>query len=332
MSDIDDTDTDLDTADRGNDLPDTEQPRDAEGRFAPKGETAAPAAAPAADEDEAEDEDEDEDEGEDEGEDEDEDEGRGKPDSKNYAVRYHKARDKLTKVEARLQELEAQLRASPAAPAQPAAKDTEAPKDPIADIESQLDALYEQVENARADGDTKLAASLQRQIDRGNVQIAEIKAARIAQATASRSSESARFNALLDVAEAMIPAVNPESAEYSQDKTSALEAMVIGYERQGLSPSDALTRAVNAMFDVDLTKPRAKSEAAAPPAPKAKPEPKKPDAKKAVETAAKQPPAADGMGVNKDDSKLRIADLSDEEFDKLPEATKARYRGDSLAA
>ena len=54
--------------------------------------------------------------------------------------------------------------------------------------------------------------------------------------------------------------------------------------------------------------------------------------KKAVETAAKQPPSTDGMGVNKDDSKLRIADLSDEEFEKLPEATKARYRGDSLAA
>lgn len=193
--------------------------------------------------------------------------------------------------------------------------------------------MYEQVEEARADGDTKLAAALQRQIDRGNVQIAEIKAARIAQATASRSSESARFNALLDVAEAVVPSVNPESAEYNQDKTSALEAMVTGYERHGLSPSAALTRAVKAMFDVDLTKPRAKVEAAAePPASKAKPEPKKPDAKKAVETATKQPPAADGMGVNKDDSKLRIADLSDEEFEKLPEATKARYRGDSLAA
>lgn len=51
-----------------------------------------------------------------------------------------------------------------------------------------------------------------------------------------------------------------------------------------------------------------------------------------METAAKQPPSADGMGVNKDDSKLRIADLSDEEFDKLPEATKARYRGDFLTA
>ena len=323
-----DTDTDIDTedldaADRGNDLPAADDPlRDEQGRFAAKDEMPKDEAA----ETDADDDEEDED------ADADADDDSGKPDNKNYAVRYHKARGKLEKAEERLRELESQLQQRAAADP-PAAAKYEAPRDPVAEIEAQLDGLYEQVEDARADGDTKLAASLQRHIDRGNVQIAEIKASRIAQATAANTSESSRFNALLDVAEAMIGAVNPESPDYSAAKVEALEAMVVGYERQGLAPSAALAKAVNAMFDVDLlAKPKkgAAPSAAEPPA--KKPEPKKPDAKKAVETAAKQPPSTDGMGVNKDDSKLRIADLSDDEFEKLPEATKARYRGDSLAA
>jgi len=128
----------------------------------------------------------------------------------------------------------------------------------------------------------------------------------------------------------MVPALNPKGDDYDQEKVEALEAMVSGFERRGKPSAAALVTAVSMLFDVDLTgKPSTSASSSAPAAVRAE---KKPDAKKAVDTMKKQPPAADGMGVNKDDTRLRIADLSDEEFDKLPASTKARYRGDILAA
>ncbi len=38
----------------------------------------------------------------------------------------------------------------------------------------------------------------------------------------------------------------------------------------------------------------------------------------------------DDLGANKDDVTIKVSTLSDDEFDKLPEATKAKLRGDHL--
>ena len=53
--------------------------------------------------------------------------------------------------------------------------------------------------------------------------------------------------------------------------------------------------------------------------------------KKAIDTQRKQPPDAGERGQHKDSTKINVAQLTDDEFDKLPESKKAQLRGDFLA-
>ncbi|AER56107.1 hypothetical protein DSC_07280 [Pseudoxanthomonas spadix BD-a59] len=102
--------------------------------------------------------------------------------------------------------------------------------------------------------------------------------------------------------------------------------MVVGFERAGMTPTAALSKAMKLAYKIDLTKPSAEDTSRT----KAKEAPaqKKADAAKAVDTAKRQPPDAGDRGVNRDSTKIRIAELSDAEFDKLPESKKAELRGD----
>ena len=63
-----------------------------------------------------------------------------------------------------------------------------------------------------------------------------------------------------------------------------------------------------------------------------KQEPKKPDVKRAVDTNRRQPPDSSKRGADYDGKPIDISRLTDDEFAKLPESVKAKYRGDELEA
>lgn len=309
--------------DRGDDF---NPERDAQGRFVAKTEEKAPEADPEAEPpaDEADPEaDPEGDEGDDEGD-------AGAPagkDDKNYAIRLAKAKQQRDQARAEKAELAARLTAIEAKLAQAAEPKQEAPRtDPRAELESQADGLYEKIEAARADGDVKQAATLQRELDKVNRQIGRLEAAAIASNTTGRMTENQTYNVLLDKAELAVPALNPASEEFDRGAAAELQETIDAFERTGMRPTEALRKALKVAFRVDLDAPIKPPTTKA--APVEKPAPRKPNVSKAVDAANRQPPDASGRGVNRDEGNLRASELDEKTLAALPKSKIEELRGD----
>ena len=268
------------------------------------------------------------------GDDKGKDDADDKGDDQNFPVRLNKAkaqRDAATlRAEAAEREL-AELKNSKL----PAKEDDKV--DPIKDIEAKLDDLYEKVEDARADGDTKEAARLQREIDKSNRALAAHEASVISQRTTAGMTEAQRFDAMLDTMEAALPQLTCGHEDFDPGQVKELEELVAGYEAIGHKSTKALEKAVKVMFNVNPFAPATKASVkddkkADDKKANDKKDDKKKDAsaEKAIDTSKRQPPAIDDLGANKDDVTIKVSSLSEDEFDKLPEATKAKLRGDYL--
>lgn len=198
------------------------------------------------------------------------------------------------------------------------------PDDPAAVINQALDALYGQVEQARADGDVAQAAKLQRQIDQNNRDLGKLASTVISRQAAFAAQQNVRYDTMLEALEAQIDELNPGSETFNAVLVKEMEFQVAAYEKMGLPAAAALQRAAKLMFDVDPFTPKTKHPSEA----SVTPMRKKPDVNKAVDTQRKQPPDASTRGVNKDSTKIHVAELSDEDFDQLPESKKRELRGD----
>lgn len=316
MYDSDIEDDDLEGADRGDNLPEDDgddgevgadkdddkpaQPRGPDGKFAKSDE---------ADEDDEDDED----------ADDDEDYARKGGEVANAAVRMDKLRAQR---DAARQQAEDNARRLAALEARLNGDQAEEPADPLAELNTKLDSLYEQVEEARLDGDAKTAAKLQREIDATNRDIVKMEARGIAAEQTTQAAENARFDALLDVLEGEIDVLNPRADDFDPQAVKALEWHVAAFEKGGMPASKALRHAASVLFGFGSA-PAQKEE-------KVVPLKRKTDVKKAVEHGKRQPPDVSTRGVDKDETKIRVADLSDEEFEKLPETKKAALRGDNF--
>lgn len=201
-------------------------------------------------------------------------------------------------------------------------KEAAAKIDPVEALNTELDALYTKVEEARAEADTKLAAQLQRQIDTKNREIARIEAERVARTTTSAHDENARFNSTLAKLESEIGALNPEHDDFDPKAVQALEWHLNAYEKAGMKPADALMYAASTVLGYT-------GKVAAPPVPTPAPAKPKTNVSKAVDTQKKQPPDMSNSGVNKDDIKIDVANMTDEEWAALPEASRKKLRGDA---
>lgn len=313
--------------DRGDDF---NPERDAQGRFVAKTDDKTAAADPEADPPAGEPEGDPESDPEVEGDEGDEGEDAGAPagkDDKNYAIRLAKAKSQRDQARAEKAELAARLAAIEAKLAQTAEPKQEAPRtDPRVELESQADGLYEKIEAARADGDVKQAAALQRELDKVNRQIGRLEAAAIASNTTGRMTENQTYNVLLDKTELLVPALNPASEEFDREAAAELQDTIDAFERAGLRPTDALRKAIKVAFRVDLDAPAKAPEPKA--APAEKPAPRKPNVSKAVEAASRQPPDASSRGVNRDEGNVRASELDEKTLAALPASKIAELRGD----
>lgn len=199
------------------------------------------------------------------------------------------------------------------------------------------DKLYEQVEALRADGDTKGAAKMQREIDDANQRIADIKATMVARQAAFVANENRAYDQMLERLESALPVMNPDAPEFDRTVVEEMEFQVQAYEKMGLPPTQALRRAALLIFREDPFAPRppaAKTEAApAAKAPEAPTPAKKPtNVAKNIDAANRTPPevahksdSGDGKGTKS------IYDMTDEEMAALPPTVLARMRGDVVA-
>jgi hypothetical protein len=333
----DDEFADLDTLPRGDELtpeqsgekPDTGaedakavtgQMRDEHGKFVK------------ADEDKGDEDKGDEDKGEDTKADAKGDEDKGDDEDKddqNFPIRLNKAREQRDNERARADAAEARAAEAEAKLAATMPKPEAKQESPIDKINKELDALYVEVEELRQDGKVADAAKVQRQIDTHNREIARIEAAQVAGAATTAAQINARYDAMLDVIEANIPALDPQHEDYSKAAVKKLDFHVQAYEKMGMRPDEALKEAIG-LLHADHAGLFDKSKKAAPAAKEdTKPvEQRKPNAAKAVDTSNRQPPDGAGKGVNKDTTKINPGALSDEEFNALPASKLAEMRGD----
>jgi type II secretory pathway component PulJ len=248
-------------------------------------------------------------------------------DDKNYAIRLAKAKSQRDQARAEKAELAARLAAIEAKLSQAVEPQQETTRaDPRVELESQADGLYEKIEAARADGDVKQAATLQRELDKVNRQIGRLEAAAIASNTTGRMTENQTYNVLLDKVELAVPALNPASAEFDREAAAELQDTIDAFERAGLRPTDALRKAIKVAFRVDLDAPIKAAEPKA--APAEKPAPRKPNVGKAVDAASRQPPDASSRGVNRDEGNVRASELDEKTLAALPASKIAELRGD----
>ena len=98
-----------------------------------------------------------------------------------------------------------------------------------------------------------------------------------------------------------------------------------GPRKNGIKAKQNIQKAVKLVMGETVD---ARRERLAAPAAPAAPAAKLRDLNKAVDAANRQPPNMSERGVNKDDTKINISQLSDEEFDKLPLSKQRELRGD----
>lgn len=238
-------------------------------------------------------------------------------DDKNVELRVKKALAQRDAAREELAQLRAQLEKSQTK--------QENVKSEADELRESLETLYEQVEEARAVADTKTAAQLQRQIDAANRTLSKLEAAEHTTAIIAQRNEDATYDKMIDYLEDVVPSLNAKSDEYDPELTRELQFDVDAYIKAGVQPTVALRRAVIRMFRADVfSAAPAETPAQAP----AKPKQKAPNIQKALQTAAKEPPSADSRGKHTDQPRIDVANMSDEEFDALPEATKRKMRGD----
>ena len=250
------------------------------------------------------------------------------------SYRLRQANTARERAEARAAELEAQLAQL---------SGTGKSEDPVKVIDAELEQLYEQVEEARAEGRVKDAAKLQKTIDSKNREVTELRSTRIATQQALRAAEAAAYDATVSELEAKFPELNPDNEElFDPDLADEVLDLRDGFiKAKGMKPKDALKKAIAYVF-----KPEVLETGTAPLYAKNKEGGQKKDKAKeagakrkaeAVKTNIKangrQPARMDGTG--KADTKAEKLDpktLSDKDWDALPESTLARLRGDYVGS
>ncbi len=229
--------------------------------------------------------------------------------------RYNEAAQRRREAEARAEQLEAELARARAAAPQPTEIDR---------LSARVNSLYEQVENARAEGDSKTAAALSREIDNINRQLTRFETDFIAQQRAVAAQNLAAYNAVVDQLELVAPQLDPNSDEFDEDAAVELDAMVRGFEqRLQLSPADALKRAARRMFGDGVFTRTTTVASPTPPA-------RATNVPKNVDAANRQPPTRSVPEPPERHVDIDIEKLTDAEYAKLPESTKKRLRGDTL--
>ena len=184
-------------------------------------------------------------------------------------------------------------------------------------------ALSKQRNEAVLDGDLDKAAEIDEQLHAATQQIAS--------EPIDMDALEARVEAKMELKSTLTsvfkeyPQLDTDSDVFDEDLNAEALVFQSAYLNQGYLPAEAVRRAANAA--VRVVRPELLTETAEP---KAAVKTRKTNVKDNVEASNAQPPKMNqGESGGKTSSEMvDITKLTDEEFDALPEATRARMRGD----
>lgn len=236
-----------------------------------------------------------------------------------------KEREAREAAERRAAELERQLRAGEAQ--QVKTQEIEAIETKITELEAKHAELL-------LDGNSKEAAAVMKEIRHAERQIARAEAETLADRRISQTLEAKTFDAVIARIEADHPEFNPESENYDADLVELVLTKQQSLMRaQGLSPSAAMEKAAKDVAERFLKQPEpAKADTKGLAAAKVAEDRKAAQLAKNLDTAKKQPASMKESGIDSDKagqtSALDVMNMTQEDFNALPESTKAKLRGD----
>lgn len=226
---------------------------------------------------------------------------------------------KRRKAEQRVQELEQQMR------------EQARPKiDPEA-VEAEVTGLLTRANEALLNGDTAEASKLQREavLKQQSLLAPQNDAQPIDTASIREQvKEELRIETILADATAKFPALDQDNEQFDSELYEQALALEELYFNRGFTASQSLERAISDA--IKLRRPDLLEAPAPAPTPKAKPSVRKEVTRK-VAAANQQPPVPQGVSADTfTEAAIDPLKLSDEDFDALPEATRARLRGDYM--
>ena len=184
-------------------------------------------------------------------------------------------------------------------------------------------ALSKQAQRSHVDGDLDKAAQIDKQIYEASKQVASEPIDM--EALESRVEAKMELKATLTSVFEEYPQLDTDSDSFDEELNSEALVFQSAYLHQGYSPAEAVRRAANAAIRVVRPELLTATEA-----PKVAAKARKTNVKGNVDASNAQPPKMNqGESGGKTSSEMvDINKLTDEEFDALPEATRARMRGD----
>lgn len=235
-----------------------------------------------------------------------------------------KERDAREAAERRAAELERQLKAGE----QEAVRTVEIEK-----VEADIAALEEKHAELITDGKSKEAAAVMKEIRMAERQIARAEADAAATQRINQTMEKQRFDTVVARVEADYPAFNPDSETYDADLVELVLTKQSNLMRsQGLSASSAMEMAAKEVAGRFLTKEEVKEEAKGLAKANVAESRKEEQVKKNLDTQKRQPASLKESGIDSDKlgktSEMDMSTMTADEINALPEATRARLRGD----
>lgn len=227
-------------------------------------------------------------------------------------------KSRLDQVLAKVRELERREKAREAARPEPPKKDENAK-------EFDFDAAEDAYQDAVLEGDKDKAKKIRAEIraEERKAAIAEVRST-----ATTASSETALNQDLMEMSaeiESEFPELNYQHKDFNEKAQKKMLSLYAGYVKSGeyKSPIAALEEALNDVVKLynlgDKPEPKPKKEGKA-------------SIKDKVKAAKSQPPKQPGRreGTKSKFDEVDVNQLSEEEFDALPEAALARLRGDVI--
>lgn len=186
------------------------------------------------------------------------------------------------------------------------------------------------------DGEAEKAAAVMTEIRRTEREMSEAKSDMKIQAAEARATERARYNISLERVESAFPQLNPDHDDFDAELLTDVADLKTTYERKGMTPTDALQKAVKKVVGTETAKQEAATEVKPQVDTKAiAAERKKEAVAKTLDAMAKTPPSTGGVGFDSDKaggsiSAKDVLKMNFKDFSALPEETLARMRGDEL--
>ena len=230
--------------------------------------------------------------------------------------RFDEVNQRMKRAEEKVRELELALK-SDKKPVEPEPE----PYDYAAKDQEAMDALLE--------GDAKRYSQIQDEIRRVSREEALREAKKIAAEGDTKTRETLTFEEEATRIEQEYPQFSEGSEVFNQAAYDELMDLYVGFANSGrYTRTDAMRKAADKAVKIHDLQPAGATDV--PPPPDNVVNINKPDIAAKAKLAERQPPKMQGGGAGKEEPRVDVNSMSDEQYSSLPESTKRRLRGDIL--